>query len=160
MGDAGVLAMDGRLASELLAALEPKLQGALNHPTRREILRVLHVGGGRSISELSAELSAELSPLSRGEVSYHVQVLEDSESVAVDGARPAPGGQERLLCSTVAGSDQAQLVLRATLRSDRKLPRRAPEAEPAGALTMFRVPRAGRTVRLLNRHRRGAERSG
>lgn len=156
MDDAGLLEADGGLAGDLLAALDSKLQDALNHPTRREILRVLHAGGARSVGELVAELS----PASRGEVSYHLQALEDSECVVADGSRSAPGGEERLLRSTLADSEQAQLVLRATRRLDRKLPQRPPEAGSTGALTMFRVPRPGRTVRLLNRHCRGAERRG
>jgi DNA-binding transcriptional ArsR family regulator len=154
MGDAGEFANDRGLADELVAALEPELRDALGHSTRREILRVLQASGPRSLGEIAAELS----PLSRGEVSYHAQVLEDAEFVSSDGSRP--GGQERVLCSTVADSDQAQLVLRATRRFDRKLRERTPEAGSAGALTMFRVPRPGRTVPLLNRHRRDAERSG
>lgn len=156
MGDAGECANDRELVDELVAALEPKLQDALSHSTRREILRVLQAGGPRSFSEIVAELS----PLSRGEVSYHAQVLEDSEFVSSDGSRPTAGGKERLLRSTVADSDQAQLVLRATRRFDRKLRERTTEAQSAGALMMFRIPRPGRTVSLLNHHRREAERSG
>jgi DNA-binding transcriptional ArsR family regulator len=156
MGDGGVMANDdGELAGELVASLEPRLQNALNHPTRREILRVLHGGGPRSISEIVAELS----PLSRGEVSYHSQVLEDSECIAADGSQADPGEQERLLRSTLAGSEQAQLVLRAARRLDSGLRQRTVE-DRSGALTMFPVLRPGRTVRLLNRHRRGAERRG
>lgn len=156
MGDAGVVADGGGLASELVAALDPRLRDALNHPTRREILRLLHAGGARSVGELVADLS----PLSRGEVAYHAQVLEGSECVAADGSRPGPGGEERLLRSTLADSEQAQLVLRATRRPDHGLRQRTVEAGSAGALTMFRVPRPGRTVSLLNRHGRGAERRG
>ncbi len=146
---------DGLSASDLIAALEPELQDALSHPTRREILRVLHAGGPLSVSEVVAKLS----PLSRGEVSYHARILEDSQCVTIDGSRPALDGQERLLRST-AGSDQAQLVLRATRRLDRRLRGGTTEAGSAGALTMFRIPRPGRTVRLRNHHRRGAERTG
>ncbi|HKF82158.1 MAG TPA: helix-turn-helix domain-containing protein [Solirubrobacterales bacterium] len=156
MGDGGVVANDGGLAGELVAALEPRLKSALNHPTRREILRLLQAGGARSVGELATELS----PLSRGEVSYHAQVLEGSECVAADGFRPGPGGEERLLRSTLADSEQAQLVLRAARRSDQGLRQPTVEGGSAGALTMFRVPRPGRTVRLLERHGRGAERSG
>jgi len=144
------------LARDLIAALDPRLRDALNHPTRREILRLLHAGGARSVGELAADLS----PLSRGEIAYHAQVLESSECVAADGSRPGPGGEERLLRSAVADSEQAQLVLRATRRPDQGLRQQTAEAGSAGALTMFRVPRPGRTVSLLNRHGRGAERRG
>jgi DNA-binding transcriptional ArsR family regulator len=151
MGDAGVLAEDGRLAADLVATLEPKLQDALNHPTRRDILRVLQgAGKPRSITDIVGALPQ----LTRGEINYHAQVLQDSGCVEVDGSRRCPGGEERLLRSAVADSGQALLVLGATERSDREHRRRA-AAEPfSSQLTMFRVPRPARTVRLRGRRRR------
>ncbi|HWO82464.1 MAG TPA: helix-turn-helix domain-containing protein, partial [Solirubrobacterales bacterium] len=117
MGDAGVLAEDGRLAADLVATLEPQFQDALNHPTRRDILRVLQgAGQPRSITDIVGSLPQ----LTRGEISYHAQVLEDSGCVEVDGSRRCPGGEERLLRSAVGDSGQALLVLGATERSDRE----------------------------------------
>lgn len=153
MGDAGVLAEDGRLAADLVATLEPQLQDALNHPTRRDILRVLQ--RAKEASSITDIVTA-LPQLSRGEISYHAQVLEDSGCVEVDGHRRCPGGQERLLRSAVADSGQALLVLGATERSDREHRRRAASDPGASQLMMFRVPRPSRTVRLLSRRRREA----
>jgi DNA-binding transcriptional ArsR family regulator len=153
MGDAGVLVEDGRLAADLVATLEPQFQDALNHPTRRDILRVLQ--GARQPRSIT-DIAAALPQLSRGEISYHAQVLEDSGCVEVDGSRRRPGGQERLLRSAVGDSGQALLVLGATERSDREHRRRAAAEPPSSQLTMFRVPRPARTVRLLGRRRREA----
>jgi DNA-binding transcriptional ArsR family regulator len=153
MGDAGVLSDDGRLAADLVATLEPQLQDALNHPTRRDILRVLQ----RSTQPRSiTDIVAALPQLGRGEISYHAQVLEDSGCVFVDSHRRCPGGQERLLRSAVADSGQAMLVLGATERSDREHRRRAAAEPPSSQLTMFRIPRPARTIRLLGRRRREA----
>jgi hypothetical protein len=154
MRDSGLTAEDGRLAAEMLAVLEPELQDALNHPTRREILRALHE---ESRSRSVTEILGDLVPLRRGEVAYHAQVLRDSECVGVVGSRPAPGGQEQVLASLVAGSDQVLLVLRATRHLDRNHRRRTAAESSPGLMAMFRIPRPTHTIRLLNRRRRPAE---
>lgn len=154
MRDADLTAEDGRLADEMLAILEPELQDALNHPTRREILRALHE---ESCSRSVTEILGELAPLRRGEVAYHAQVLKDSECVGVVGNRPAPGGQEQVLASLVAGSDQVLHVLRATRHLDRNHRQRTKTESSPGRLAMFRLPNPTRTVRLLGRRRRSAE---
>src|SRR5215212_4382603 len=103
MRDGGLTADDGRLGPDLLASLEIGLQDALNHPTRRDILRVLSEDSrSRSVSEIVAGLA----PLRRSEVAYHAQVLKDSECVGVEGSRPAPGGHEQVLASRVVGSNE------------------------------------------------------
>lgn len=153
MGEAGILVEGGRLADDLVAALDGGLQDALNHPTRRGILRVLHESGRpRSVTEVLHELR----PLRAGEVDYHVRVLQAADCVAVEGTRPAPGGGERLLRSTLADSDQALLVLRVTRRSDRE---HRQEADSSSNLrTMFRMPWPGRTVSLRSSKRREMDR--
>jgi hypothetical protein len=154
MRDAGLTADDGRLAAEMLAVLEPELQDALNHPTRREILRALH---DESRSRSVTEMLDDLAPLRRGEVAYHALVLRDSECVGVVGNRTASGAQEQVLASLVAGSDEVQLVLRVTRHLDRNhLQRSAGESSP-GLMAMFRIPNPTRTVRLLGRRRRSSE---
>jgi hypothetical protein len=151
MRDAGLTADDGRLGADLLATLEPGLQDALNHPTRRDILRVIHEDGRPcSVSAIVADLA----PLKRGEVAYHAQVLKDSECVVVAGSRPAPGGPEQTLASFVAASEQVLAVLRSTRHADRNLRRRAPAESSPGLMAMFRLPRPTHTIRLLNRRRR------
>lgn len=153
MRDGGLTADDGRLGADVLAGLEIGLQDALNHPTRRDILRALHDRRSRSMTEILGDLA----PLRRSEVAYHAQVLRDSECVAVDGFRPAPGGREQILASLVAASDQVQLILRATRHSDQSQRERTGSDDSPGLLAMFRLPRRGSSVRLLGRRRRAAE---
>jgi hypothetical protein len=100
------------------------------------------------------EIVGNLAPLRRSEVAYHAQVLKDSECVGVEGNRPAPGGQEQVLTSLVATSDQVQLILRATRYTDQNHRQRTGDANSPGLMAMFRVPRPGSTVRLLGRRRR------
>jgi hypothetical protein len=155
MRDGGLTADDGRLDDDVLASLEIALQDALNHPTRRDILRALHEERrSRSVTEIVGELA----PLRRSEVAYHAQVLKDSECVGVDGSRPAPGGREQILASLVATSDQVQLILRATRHTDQNHRQRTETDKSPGLMAMFRVPRPTHSVRLLGRRRRGSER--
>jgi len=139
--------VDGRLADELAAILEPKLQDALNHPTRREILRVLRASE-QPISV--AGVLGKLPPLKRGEVSYHLQVLQRCGAVVGEGTRPAPGGRDSLYRSAVADDPKVRAALRATEREDRKRREAAKKGGSSGLLTMFRVPRPERTISLSN----------
>jgi hypothetical protein len=152
MRDGGLTADDGRLAADLLASLEIGLQDALNHPTRRDILRVLHEERSRSVTEILGDLA----PLRRSEVAYHAQVLTDSECVGVEGSRPVPGGREQVLASLISGSDQVQLILRATRHIDQNHRHRTPDGDSPGLMAMFRIPRPTHSVRLLGWRRRAA----
>lgn len=139
--------VDGRLADELAAILEPKLQDALNHPTRREILRVLHA------SEQPASVAGilgKLPPLKRSEVSYHLQVLQNCGAVVGDGTRTALGSRDTLYRSAVADNLKVRAALRATERQDRKRREAGRKGGSSGLLTMFRVPRPERTISLSN----------
>lgn len=153
MRDGGLTADDGRLGPDLLASLEIGLQDALNHPTRRDILRVL---SDESRSRSVSEIVDGLAPLRRSEVAYHAQVLKDYECVVVEGSRPTAGGREQVLASLVARSDQVQLILRATRHSDQDHRERTAWVRSPGPMAMFRLPRAGSSVRLLGRRRRDA----
>jgi hypothetical protein len=149
LSDAGACA-EGRLADELAVALEPKLQDALNHPTRRDILRVLH-GSGRPCGVTA--LLGKLPPLRRGEIDYHLKVLQDGGVVFTEGTLPAPGGREWLYGSGFEEDPKVLATLRATERGDRE--RRLGEGgRSSGLLTMFRVPRPERTIRLGSRGRK------
>jgi DNA-binding transcriptional ArsR family regulator len=75
----------GRLAAEAAARLEPKLQHALNHPIRREVLRRLN-GSGEACT--AVQLAAGMEPVELSQVSYHLQVLVRSGVAASDGAGP------------------------------------------------------------------------
>lgn len=146
---------DGRLADELAVTLEPKLQDALNHPTRRDILRVLHKQ--KESCSVTAILDA-LPPLKRGEASYHLQVLQDCGAVVADGTRPGPGGREVLYRSELASDATVPEVLRATERQDSERRRGADGGSSSGLLGMFQVPRPERTIRLGNLLRRKTDR--
>jgi DNA-binding transcriptional ArsR family regulator len=138
---------DGRLADELAVTLEPTLQDALNHPTRRSILRVLHQ------QESSCSVTAivgKLAPVRRSEIVYHLQVLQDCGAVFVDGTRPAPGGRDSVYLSSLADDGKVQGALRATERQDHKRRHGVNGRPSSGLLTMFRVPRPERTIRLSN----------
>jgi DNA-binding transcriptional ArsR family regulator len=146
LSEAGACA-DGRLADELAATLEPQLQDALNHPTRREILRVLHATD-RPCGV--TEILGSLSPLTRGEVSYHVRVLRDAGSVLDDGTRPAPGGREVLYRSALRSEAGVIAALWVTEQLDCRRRKAADEQRSSSVLTMFRVPRPDRAIRLKN----------
>lgn len=146
MSDAGACT-EGRLAEELAAILEPQLQDALNHPTRREILRILRVGEQPCSF---TEILSMLPPLKRREVGYHLEVLQRCGAVIQDRTRPSPGGREPLYRSAVADDPQVRAALRATEREDRRCRDRTAKGGSSGLLTMFRVPRPERTVRLSN----------
>lgn len=143
MSEVGVCA-DGRLGEELSGVFEPKLQDALNHPVRREILRVLHA---REQACGLAEVLGGLRSGAQSEVRYHLQVLQAAGAVVSDGTRPAPGGRDSLYRSALADSSAALAALGATELADRRR-RHAAEGGSSGLLKMFRVPRPERSVRL------------
>ena len=145
MSGTRVGADDGRLTTELAASLEPHLQDALNHPLRREILRVLRTGeGSRGVTAILGGLA----PLSRSDVSYHLEILRSSDVVVLDDVRPGPAGGERFYESTVREDAQVAAALRATAAFDREH-REARRADRSSRLlTMFRVPKPVRTLRL------------
>jgi DNA-binding transcriptional ArsR family regulator len=142
-------AKDGRLSAGLASTLEPKLQDALDHPLRREVMRVLNRDPRpRSVGELQAELSR----FPAGQLGYHLRVLREAGIVvAVEGNAAAASGSYVRYASGVVGNSQVRAVLRATERWDR----RRREAQASGTasplLTMFRTPRPARTIRLRAR---------
>jgi DNA-binding transcriptional ArsR family regulator len=149
--------VDGRLADELAATLEPQLQDALNHPTRREILRILHA------SDQACAVTGildQLSPLTRSEISYHLRVLRDAGSIFDDGTRPAPGGREVLYRSALRAEAGVIAALWVTEQLDCRRRKAGDEPRPSSALTMFRIPRPGRTIRLRNWRERKTDREG
>jgi DNA-binding transcriptional ArsR family regulator len=143
---------DGSLDADLAGPLDANLQDALDHPLRREILRSLN---GKERPRSVAEIGAELSSRSLSEVNYHVQVLQRSGVVVSEGACLGPGDRHRAYRSAVAESTQALSVLRATQPWDRQRMRTLAEGRSSNLLTMFRVPRPTRTLRL-GRHGRGS----
>lgn len=143
-----VAAEDGRLSARLAAPLEPRLQDALDHPIRRELLRTLSQGGrSRSIAEIGAELVG----FRLGQLDYHLRVLRRSGAVgSVPVGLGAARGRDRY-ASKVMEDGQVRAVLRATKQWDREWREAAVEANRSPLLTMFRVPRPVRTIRLRGR---------
>jgi DNA-binding transcriptional ArsR family regulator len=106
-----------KLPSQLAAQLPPSTRDALGHPVRRQILRALNESGEpRSPSEIAA---TALPNASVSVISYHAQVLETCDSVAMTGTRQVHGSVARLYASKVAGDEQVAAVLQATRGLDR-----------------------------------------
>lgn len=106
---------DGRLPATLAATLEPRLQDALAHPVRREILRSLN--GGRDACT-PAELAVWLAPFSLSQVVYHLRVLAGSEIVGPAAGEGLFGGLPYV--SGVSGESRVVAVLQATREGDRQ----------------------------------------
>jgi DNA-binding transcriptional ArsR family regulator len=139
-----------KLPDELAIALAPQLRHALEHPLRREILRVLHQDVDRPQS--IEGIASHLTDLSVGQARYHARVLEQPEAIVVAEVLPSPDGDLPLYVSAVAEDSGVLAALRATQQHDRNrrcgVDRRSP-----GLLTMFRVPRPTITIRLGRRRR-------
>lgn len=144
-----VEAGDGSLSAHLAARLEPKLQDALDHPVRREVLRALHRGERAwSVAEIGAQVSFRLSQLS-----YHLQVLHRSGTVVSELAAIGGGRGCAQYASGVSGDDEVRSILRATERWDREQGEADAGVNVSPVLTMFRTPRPVRTIRLSGRER-------
>ncbi|HEV2856994.1 MAG TPA: winged helix-turn-helix domain-containing protein [Solirubrobacterales bacterium] len=140
-----VEAEDGRLSAGLAATLEPSLHHALDHPFRREVLRILNRGPHpHSISELQAELP----PFQRGQLSYHLRILREAGLVAAESNGSDPAGDHARYASALADDGRIRAVLRATERWDRQRREAMGSGRATTLLTMFRTPRPVRTIRL------------
>jgi DNA-binding transcriptional ArsR family regulator len=150
-----VAAADGRLSARLAAQFEPELRDALDHPVRRELLRTLNQGQRpRSVAEIGTELGG----FRLGQLGYHLQVLRRSGAVASVSAGLSGGQSQARYASEVAEDWRVRAVLRATAQWDRQQREAAIEANGSPLLTMFRVPRPVRTIRLRGRSETDAER--
>jgi DNA-binding transcriptional ArsR family regulator len=151
MSQASIKVSEGRLPAALAAALDPHLREALENPTRREVLRSLH-GSDRALEVV--EIASELGEFTVSEVAYHLRVLERSGGATVANGRPSVMGERRRYVSGVADNGQALAALRATQQWDRTHQRRG-DRRSSAHLTIFRVPRPTRTIRLGERDREG-----
>lgn len=150
-----VAAEDGRLAERLAAGLEPKLQDALDHPIRRELLRTLNEGRRfRNIAEIGIALRA----FRPAQLGYHLRVLQRSGAIASVPVDLSTGQARPRYASQVGDDMRVRAVLRATEQWDRERREAAAEANASPFLTMFRVPRPVRTIRLRRRSAMEAER--
>jgi class 3 adenylate cyclase len=143
---------DGRLPPRLVAALDREHQDALDHPVRREVLRTLHRPGRRWSG---IEIWAELQPFQLSQVSYHLHVLRRS-GLVVSNPLGTDSAQAHYV-SKVVGDGKVRAVLRETEKEDKDRTAAAAEAHASPLLTMFRVPRPVRTIRLRSRSRIDAE---
>jgi DNA-binding transcriptional ArsR family regulator len=145
---------DGRLPPRLTVALGRELQDALDHPIRREVLRTLH-RSARSCTII--ELRSELRGFQPSQLNYHLQVLRRSGTVASEASSVGSLPGLARYASQVLADGQVRSVLRATEEGDRERREAAAAANASPLLTMFRVPRPIRTIRLRSRSRIDAE---
>jgi len=75
----------GRLSAKATTGLKPKLQHALNHPIRREVLRRLNSSAEACTA---VQLAKGMEPVALSQVSYHMQVLVRSGVAASEGSGP------------------------------------------------------------------------
>lgn len=137
--------------------LEPRVEDALSHPLRREIVRILNTDGRpRTLDGLSAALPS----FTVSEVNYHVLVLRGAGVIISDSTAPAPSGRHRAYRSVIAEDASVLAVMRVNERSDRELLRLAFQRSKTGLLSMFRAPRPVRSVRLGARRKPGPEPRG
>lgn len=95
--------------------MTPTLIYALNHPARRQILRLLHKGGGEaSPSEMSQSMTTGLSALS-----FHAQVLHELDITRCTRTQQVRGAVEHFYASNVAGNELVAAILLKTEADDR-----------------------------------------
>jgi DNA-binding transcriptional ArsR family regulator len=93
-----------------------ELISALNHPSRRQILRLL-LDRGQRLSPL--EMARELD-LPLGTVSYHVRLLCDLHAVAPAGTRQVRGAVQRFYEYTIEGDPPIETLLEETREIDER----------------------------------------
>jgi DNA-binding transcriptional ArsR family regulator len=94
--------------------MTPALIYALNHPVRRQILRLLREPGEASPSEMHKSIGVGLSALS-----FHAQVLNELGVIHGTRTQQVRGAVEHFYASDVAGNELAEAILRETAVDDR-----------------------------------------
>jgi len=109
---------DQGLPQELTELLPPRLERALGHPLRRQILRALnrdHDGGLNAL-----ELASSVEPATGAtQLNYHAGVLETCDLIRVVEAGAASVSGGRRYASTASRDVQIVAILAATERGDR-----------------------------------------
>jgi DNA-binding transcriptional ArsR family regulator len=137
---------DGRFSSQLSEVFGSGLRDAIGHATRRDVLRALH----RKERPCGLdEIALELPAFGIGRLSYHLQVLRQAGVVTETLGHQGPARYR----SVVSEDGQVRAVLRATARWDGARREAAAFASPNPLLTMFRIPRPVRTIRLRSRRK-------
>jgi len=94
--------------------MTPALIYALNHPIRREILRLLSEAREASPSDMLGSMSVGLSTLS-----FHAQVLNELGVIRGTRTQQVRGALEHFYASNVAGNELAEAILLETETDDR-----------------------------------------
>lgn len=95
--------------------MTPALIYALNHPVRRQILRLLREPGEASPSEMHQSIGVGLPALS-----FHAQVLNELGVIHGTRTQQVRGTVEHFYASDVAGNELAEAILRETAVDDRR----------------------------------------
>ena len=104
-----------KLPAEVATTLAPNLRRALDHPTRRRILRALNVSSGAQTLEALCDVAPQASVSA---IRYHAFVLEECGSVSVVVGRPHHGSPGYRYASNVADDGTVVEALRATQQLD------------------------------------------
>jgi DNA-binding transcriptional ArsR family regulator len=104
-----------KLPAEVALLLAPNLRRALDHQTRRQILRILNRNGG---PQTPNDLTDAIPGASLSLIGYHSLVLEESGCVSVTVAPSHAGGLRRAFVSNVTDDRLVTGALRATRRID------------------------------------------
>lgn len=102
---------DRKLPEEIAVLLAPHLRRALDHQTRRQILRVLN----RSREpQTSKDLTEAIPGASFSTIGYHTLVLEECGTLSVKVAPSTAGGLRRAYVSNVSDDRLVTSALQAT----------------------------------------------
>jgi DNA-binding transcriptional ArsR family regulator len=106
------------LRAEVAADLAPHLKDALDHPTRRGILRVLNA---QAESQTIRNLSDAIPNASISTISYHILTLEKAACISPAGKIIRSRNSFRTYISNVADNSAVLNALRATQQEDSEL---------------------------------------
>lgn len=104
-----------KLPPEVIEGLAPHQQRALDHPIRRQILRVL---SRDAAPQTLSEICEGIPETSISTIGYHLLVLEECAFVSVSGVLTGPGDAERHFASNVADNRVVMAALQETQRLD------------------------------------------
>lgn len=97
--------------------MSPALLDALNHPIRRQVLRILHAASHpKSPRELACALRWGLP-----QVSYHVRLLSDRKVLRHKRTRSIRGATQSFYVSTVAENELVSVILSTTEAIDARV---------------------------------------
>jgi DNA-binding transcriptional ArsR family regulator len=104
-----------KLPADVAQLLAPHLHRALDHPTRRQILRALNRHGK---AQTLADLAVAIPGAIVSTVGYHALVLEECGCISVTVVPSPPDGLKRAYSSNVIDDRVVSGALRATRRLD------------------------------------------